>query len=218
MHKIKKVWSDFKSFISKGSVLDLAVGVIIAGAFNAIISSLVNDLFMPIITIAIPGGLTGLVTVLNGSSAYLGEPDQYINTANYNTVEYWGNIYNSDIVNVINWGDIINKSINFIIIAFVLFVFIRVFAAMKETREQNELARNAFTFDERKAMLKNGLSILQIEKLAKEKVKKDLAVKSEENKAASLKIETEISLLHDIKALLEKQNIDASSNINIVNK
>ena len=55
--------NDFKKFITRGNVLDLAVGVIIGGAFNAIVTSFVNIL-MSICTWRVPGGIKGLVTVL----------------------------------------------------------------------------------------------------------------------------------------------------------
>lgn len=52
---MKKVISEFKEFISRGNVLDLAVGVIVGGAFGKIVTSLVNDLLMPIIGIILGG-------------------------------------------------------------------------------------------------------------------------------------------------------------------
>ncbi len=61
--KVKQLWSDFKAFMLRGNVLDLAVGVIIGGAFNAIVTALVNIL-LSVCTWAVPGGLKGLVTVL----------------------------------------------------------------------------------------------------------------------------------------------------------
>lgn len=61
--KGKGLWNDFKAFISKGSVLDLAVGVVIGGAFSAIVTATVNVL-LSVCTWAVPGGLKGLVTVL----------------------------------------------------------------------------------------------------------------------------------------------------------
>ena len=50
------MWKEFKEFISKGNVIDLAVGVIIGGAFSAIVNSLVNDIIMPLIGV-ITGGI-----------------------------------------------------------------------------------------------------------------------------------------------------------------
>lgn len=59
---MKKFINEFKTFISRGNVLDLAVGVIIGGAFNTIVNSLVNDIFMPLIGIIIGGiNFSGLV-------------------------------------------------------------------------------------------------------------------------------------------------------------
>ena len=60
---MKKFWKEFKEFISRGNVLDMAVGVIIGGAFNAIVTALVNIL-MSICTWRVPGGIKGLVSVL----------------------------------------------------------------------------------------------------------------------------------------------------------
>lgn len=59
----KTIWQEFKEFISRGNVLDMAVGVIIGGAFSAIVTALVNIL-MSLATWAVPGGINGLVSVL----------------------------------------------------------------------------------------------------------------------------------------------------------
>ena len=70
----KSLWAEFKEFINKGNAFMLAVGVVIGGAFNAIVTALVNIL-MSVATWAVPGGLKGLVTVLPafpGSAAQKG--------------------------------------------------------------------------------------------------------------------------------------------------
>ena len=54
-----KILKEFKEFISKGNVLDMAVGVIIGGAFTAIVNSLVNDIFMPLLGLLTGGGNDG---------------------------------------------------------------------------------------------------------------------------------------------------------------
>ena len=59
----KSLWQEFKEFINKGNAFMLAIGVVIGGAFNAIVTALVNIL-MSAATWAVPGGLKGLVTVL----------------------------------------------------------------------------------------------------------------------------------------------------------
>ena len=48
---MKKFFEEFKKFISRGNVMDMAVGVIIGGAFTAIVNSLVNDIFMPVLSL-----------------------------------------------------------------------------------------------------------------------------------------------------------------------
>ncbi len=58
-----KLWNEFKAFISRGNAFDMAVGVVIGGAFSAIVTALVNIL-MSLATWAVPGGINGLVTVL----------------------------------------------------------------------------------------------------------------------------------------------------------
>ncbi len=92
--------NDFKAFIMRGNVLDLAVGVIIGGAFGKIVSSVVTDLLMPVISV-ISGGVdfTSLKLKIGGSAS---EP-----------------IY-------LTWGTFVQSLIDFLIIAISIFVFIRI--------------------------------------------------------------------------------------------
>lgn len=61
------LWAEFKAFINRGNVVDMAVGVIIGGAFGAIVTAVTNIL-LSVCTWAVPGGLSGLVTVLPAAS------------------------------------------------------------------------------------------------------------------------------------------------------
>ena len=63
-----KLWNEFKAFISRGNVVDMAVGVVIGGAFSAIVNALVK-IFLSVCTWAVPGGLKGLVTVLPAANS-----------------------------------------------------------------------------------------------------------------------------------------------------
>jgi large conductance mechanosensitive channel len=101
------MWNDFKKFVQRGSVIDLAVGVIIGGAFGGIINSLVNDLIMPPI-----GFLVGKVDFSN----------LYINLSggDYSSL---AEAHNAGAV-TINIGLFINALINFLILAFVIFILI----------------------------------------------------------------------------------------------
>jgi large conductance mechanosensitive channel len=72
LRKIEKIVNEFKKFISRGNVMDLAVGVIIGGAFGKIVTSLVNDIIMPVIGVLLGGlSFTGLsLEIGNASIAY----------------------------------------------------------------------------------------------------------------------------------------------------
>lgn len=126
---MKKLWQEFKKFIARGNVIDMAIGVIIASAFSAIVNSIVNNILMPLVTIAVPQGLDGLVTVLNPEAAKVTE-------ATSNKVAYWGVTYDADVVNVINWGIFINAVINFFIIAIVLFLILKIFTSLNNKRKE----------------------------------------------------------------------------------
>ena len=74
---MKKFFKEFKEFISKGSILDMAVGVIIGGAFSAIVTALTNQILMPIINWILggDGGLQGAYTFLTKKEDALGNID-----------------------------------------------------------------------------------------------------------------------------------------------
>lgn len=101
------MWNDFKKFVQRGSVIDLAVGVIIGEAFGSIINSLVNDVIMPPV-----GFLVGKVDF----------SDLYINLSggNYQSLS---EAQNAGAV-TINIGLFINALINFLILALVIFILI----------------------------------------------------------------------------------------------
>ena len=82
LEKSKGVISEFKEFISRGNVLDMAVGVIIGGAFGKIVTSLVNDILMPLIGILI-GGLD-----FNGLKARVGDAEILYGTFIQNIVDF----------------------------------------------------------------------------------------------------------------------------------
>ncbi len=62
---MKKFLKEFKDFVSRGNILDMAVGVIIGGAFSTIVNSLVNDIIMPLLKLATGDGIKGLSVQLN---------------------------------------------------------------------------------------------------------------------------------------------------------
>ncbi len=109
---------EFKEFISKGSVMDLAIGVIIGGAFSKIVSSLVDDIIMPLVGLLLGGADISnyFVTLDGGKYATLAEAQE----AGAATL---------------NYGVFLNRIIDFLIIAFVLFLIIK---AINKARALNK--------------------------------------------------------------------------------
>ena len=115
---MKKFFTDFKNFIARGNVLDMAVAVVVGSAFTAIVNSLVNDIIMPLIAWAIGGAaFSDLCVVLKPE--VLDEAGNVIETA-----VTW------------NYGNFIQLIINFLIIAFCMFLVIKLFMAAKEKKEK----------------------------------------------------------------------------------
>ena len=105
---------DFKAFIARGNVLDLAVGVIIGGAFGKIVSSLTDDVIMPLVG-KITGGMdfTSQFILLGEIPAkYTGSPTDYA------ALKKAG-------VAMLGYGSFITAVINFVIMAFVIFMIVR---------------------------------------------------------------------------------------------
>jgi large conductance mechanosensitive channel len=100
---------EFKKFAMRGNVVDLAVGVIIGAAFGAIVTSLVNDIIMPIIG-AITGGL-------DFSNYYTALSAKVSSGVSYADAKKQGA--------VLGWGQFLTIALNFLIIAWVLFIAIR---------------------------------------------------------------------------------------------
>jgi len=105
---MKKIISEFKVFIMRGNVLDLAIGVIIGGAFQKIVNSLVNDIIMPLITL-VTGGInfTDWFIALDGNS--------------YPTLE----VAQSAGAATLNYGTFLTEILNFLIMAFVIFMMVK---------------------------------------------------------------------------------------------
>jgi large conductance mechanosensitive channel len=105
--------SEFKAFVLRGNVLDLAVGVLIGAAFGKIISSLTDDLLMPFISLITGGGV-------DFSSKYivLGGAEKVTAGMSLVAAKAAG-------ANVLAWGSFITATINFLILAFVIFMIVR---------------------------------------------------------------------------------------------
>src|ERR1700732_4173514 len=109
-----RMLKEFRDFAMKGNVVDLAVGVIIGAAFGAIVTSLVGDIIMPIV-----GSITGGLDFSN----YFTGLSKAVNASNLADAKKQGA--------VLAWGNFLTLTINFLIIAFVLFLVIRAMNTLK---------------------------------------------------------------------------------------
>lgn len=105
--------SEFKAFIARGNVLDLAVGVIIGAAFGKIVSSLTDDLIMPLISM-----ITGGDVDFTSKYIVLGGADKVTEGMSLVAARAAG-------ANVFAWGSFVTTVINFLILAFVIFLIVR---------------------------------------------------------------------------------------------
>lgn len=113
---MKKFFEDFKAFIAKGNVIDMAVAVVIGAAFGKIVTSLVNDVVMPVISM-----ITGGIAVSDW---------KYVITE--------ANEAEGIAESAINYGMFIQNIIDFIIIALVIFIILRACLNVKSKFEKKE--------------------------------------------------------------------------------
>ena len=112
---MKKIFKEFGDFIKRGNVIDLAVAVVIGGAFSSIVTSLVNDIIMPVISLATGGiDFSNLFISLNG--------EKYATLA---AAKEAG-------ASVLAYGSFLQAVINFLIIAFVIFMIVKAMNAAME--------------------------------------------------------------------------------------
>jgi len=181
--KVKNLIEEFKKFIAKGNVLDLAVAVIIGTAFSKIVTSLVNDMVMPLVTAAIGGqSLADLSWIIKPEIAADGVVLQPALT--------------------IKWGSFLQNIIDFLIIAIIVFSFVKMLAAAKAASEK--------LHTEAKGLIKE-YGIIKIDSKAENKeneqvpeqiaenIKEDTAI-AESSQLGKIEI-----LLEDIKRILKEK-------------
>ncbi|MGY5393993.1 large conductance mechanosensitive channel protein MscL [Acinetobacter sp. NigerLNRRAM0016] len=113
---------EFREFAVKGNMIDLAVGVIIGGAFGKIVDSLVKDIIMPLITVITGGGVdfTQKFLVLGDNPNNLQSLDELTKAG----------------VNVLTYGNFLTIFINFIILAWVVFLMVKMINRMRRKQEE----------------------------------------------------------------------------------
>ena len=212
---IKNFFAEFKKFITRGNVLDMAVGVIVGGAFTAIVNGVSNYVLKPLINwflafVTNGDGLSGAITML--SPAYTEEL-----AADGVTIVKVLDLANSI---YLDWGSLITTVINFLITAFVLFLIVR---TINKIAENNKKLKADLTSTERKEIKKIRKAEKVSRKMAKAiyeqrvaeaeaKAAAEAKAKEEAEKAAAEeaariaeeKANAPTVLLGEIRALLER--------------
>ncbi len=185
---MKKFFGEFKKFITRGNVLDMAVGVIVGGAFTAIVNGLSNFILKPIVNFVIATVMfwfTGEKKGLTEIYTYLGEP------AMKNILDADGNVIGQeiDLANsfYIDWGSFINAIINFFLIALVLFLIVRTINNLKDGSKKAKEGK--ISKEDKKAMKAQGIKLKD-----KEAVEAYFAKKAEDEAKAKAEAEEKARL------------------------
>lgn len=209
---MKKFFVEFKTFITRGNVLDMAVGVIVGGAFTAIVNGLSNFVLKPLINWVLAlimgaEGLSGVITPL--SMAYV------LDETGAKVVDPETGAYIYDLANsiYIDWGAFINAIINFFLVALVLFSIVKIINnARDHGKKLEQQARDGRPSKaDRKEMKKRGIKFSDSDAVAdyyEEKAQKEAAAKAAAEEAARLAKEANPSteeLLKQIRDLLKEK-------------
>ena len=151
---MKKFFAEFKKFITRGNVVDMAVGVIVGGAFTAIVNGLSNFILKPIIN--------WLLALIFGANS-LSEVYTFLKEGYKDILDEAGNVVGQEIDLAqsiyIDWGSFINAVINFFLIAFVLFSIVKIINSIKEKNNELEemLHKGKLTRDQKNELKAAGV-------------------------------------------------------------
>lgn len=211
--KVSNFFADFKKFISRGNIVDMAVGVIIGAAFSSIVKALTDKIIMPLINLLLSIGNSDGKSGLEKAYTFL-----KVAYDAEGKIDLSKSIY-------IDWGAFITAVIEFLIIAFVLFVILRTMMQAKLMAQTIEKQNSKARREEKKAIKalakKEGISYSEaVEKFNAEKKAKEEAeaqkaeeVKSSEEPSKPA-FESQEDILKDIRTLLQ-MNAGATQNISI---
>ena len=169
---MKNFFPEFRKFINRGNVIDLAVGVIVGSAFTAIVNGLSNHILKPVINF--------LIAKLFG-----GESTSDIHTYLLKVYDAEGKLDLAQSI-YIDWGAFISAVINFLLIAFVLFTFVKIFNKIREEHKEftEKLSKKTLTREERRELKAAGVSLHDWEAIKAWRTKKK-ALADETAKAAA---------------------------------
>ena len=194
---MKKFFAEFKKFISRGNVMDMAVGTIVGAAFTAIVTALSNGILKPIINTIIYYLCGGNADALNKMYTPLVKVwvlDEAGNATN--VLDMTKSIY-------IDWGAFLSAIINFLLVAIVLFCIVKAFNKVKDANEamSNKVKRIEFKVEKGIKLRKKEQEFYDAYKAQKEEEAKK--AQEEASKPAPLSVSEE--LLTEIRDLLRNQ-------------
>lgn len=199
---MKKFFEEFRKFIMRGNIVDMSVGVIVGGAFTSIVNGLTNNILKPVIN-------WFLATLLGTDS--LNDVYTYLKKVEVPEVDASGVATGKMVVDLtqsiyIDWGTFINAIINFLIIAFVLFVIVKAINAINESQKRFQDMQTRINWKKEnniKLNRKEKAFLVKAEKKAKEEEAKRLA--EEEALKNQPKPVTTEDLLVEIRDLLKNK-------------
>lgn len=207
-----KFFGEFKKFITRGNVVDMAVGVIVGSSFTAIVNALSNNILKPLINFLLficfgKDSQNDIFTFLHKAykTVDVTEGDVVVNTVK--ELDLAQSIY-------IDWGAFISAIINFFLIAFVLFVIVKIINRVREGNKNiiEEINEGKPTKEERKEMKKRGIKFSDKAAVAAfyaekaQKIAEEKAAAEEKARQERLANPTTEDLLKQIIEILNKEN------------
>ena len=199
--KMKGLWTEFKKFISRGNVVDMAIGVVIGTAFTAIVNAVTKGILMPLVNWAVVTATKG--QGLEGLRTVLGDP---VIDSTTGAIDWAATSY-------IDWGTFINSIIDFLLIALLLFTILKIFTSLRN-------ASKGLTGEEakkRREMIKQfrkeeGMSFKEASEKADaaiaeaKKAEEEAKAAAEAAEAAKPKVDEEtLRVLSEIRDMLQKE-------------
>ena len=149
---MKNFFAEFKKFITRGNVVDMAVGVIVGSSFTAIVNALSNNILKPIIN--------WVLALIFGANS-LSEVFTFLKRGYKDVLDEAGNVIGQELDLAqsiyIDWGTFINAIINFFLIALVLFVIVKVINKLRA--EGKEITRGKLSKEQKKELRANGIKL-----------------------------------------------------------
>ena len=208
---MRKFFAEFKKFITRGNVVDMAVGVIVGSSFTAIVNGLSNFILKPLVNalLAIIFGknsLTDLHTYLVKATKDVTTVDAAGSEVITKEIDLANSIY-------IDWGSFINAVINFFLVAFVLFSIVKIINKVRETNKSflKDFNDGGPSREDRKAMKKQGIKFSDTAAVAAfyetkaKKLAEEKAAAEEKARQERLANPTTEDLLKEIRDLLKKE-------------